>query len=236
MEARTVELPADVYARLEEYAQERQHTLAGAVASLLSAADRHMHPETAPAPGAAASSSAAAAAVQSQYPIRGDIERVFHPPGVHKPQANFSHVARHGNTLYLSGQVGCDEGGELVGRGDAALQAEQCFRNIERVLGHYGATLADVFMTRTYITHWAWRTPVGAVRDGLFGRVRAANGDPNPFPANTLVVVQGLGHPDYLVEIEALAALPARPGPPGPGPALPAATFAAAGAAYASGS
>jgi enamine deaminase RidA (YjgF/YER057c/UK114 family) len=57
-------------------------------------------------------------------------ERI-NPPGVHTPQANYVHVTRLGNTLYLSGQLGLDADGKLVGAGDAAAQAEQCYRNIK---------------------------------------------------------------------------------------------------------
>ena len=41
-------------------------------------------------------------------------ERI-NPPGVHTPQANYSHVTRVGNTLYISGQLGLDGDGTLVG-------------------------------------------------------------------------------------------------------------------------
>ena len=54
----------------------------------------------------------------------------INPPGVYAPQAHYSQVARIGNTLYISGQLGFDESGELVGPGDAKAQARQAWRNI----------------------------------------------------------------------------------------------------------
>ena len=41
------------------------------------------------------------------------------PPGVYAPQAHYSQVARIDKTLYISGQLGLDENGELVGPGNA---------------------------------------------------------------------------------------------------------------------
>jgi 2-iminobutanoate/2-iminopropanoate deaminase len=124
-------------------------------------------------------------------------ERV-NPPGVHTPQANYSHVTRVGNTLYISGQLGLDADGNLVGQGDAAAQAEQCYKNIQAIIQHFGGTMDDVVKITQYITDLAYRPLVARPRDAYLG---------TPGPASTLVVVKGLAAPDYLVEIEALAIL-----------------------------
>jgi enamine deaminase RidA (YjgF/YER057c/UK114 family) len=122
------------------------------------------------------------------------------PPGVYAPQAHYSQVARTGNTLYISGQLGFDENGELIGAGDARAQASQAWRNLRSILRHYGATLRSLVKTTTYITHWAYRPLVGAARDEFFP-------DGGPYPPSTLVVVQSLAEPSILVEIEAIAIL-----------------------------
>ena len=122
----------------------------------------------------------------------------LNPPGLHTPRANYSHVARVGNVLYLSGQIPLGADGTLVGPGDAERQAEQCFRNIEAILRHFGATAEHVARITTYITDLAYRPLVAGPRDRMFG---------TPGPASTLVVVRGLASPDYLVEIEATAVL-----------------------------
>jgi enamine deaminase RidA (YjgF/YER057c/UK114 family) len=64
----------------------------------------------------------------------------LNPPGVYAPQAHYSQVGRSGQTLYISGQLGLDEAGELVGAGDAKAQARQAWRNLIAILAHYGAT------------------------------------------------------------------------------------------------
>ena len=122
----------------------------------------------------------------------------MNPPGVHPPAANYSHVARSGNTLYIAGQVAADVEGNLVGRGDAEAQAEQCFKNLEAIVSHFGGSLDNVVKTTTFITNWGHRAPVAAARDRILH---------SPYPANTLVVISALASPDYLVEIEAIAVL-----------------------------
>jgi 2-iminobutanoate/2-iminopropanoate deaminase len=121
------------------------------------------------------------------------------PPGVYAPVPHYSQVARHANTLYISGQLGLDEQNQLVGPGDARAQARQAWRNIVAILRHYGATPRSLVKTTTFITHWAYRQPVADARDEVFPEP--------PYPPSTLVVVQGLAEPQFLVEIEAIAVL-----------------------------
>ena len=106
------------------------------------------------------------------------------PPGVHPPQAHYSHVAR---------------AGAVVGVGDARAQARQCYANLAAILAHYGGSLRHLIKTTTYITHWGYRPLVAAARDELFPAP--------PYPANTLLVVAGLAEPHFLVEIEGIAVL-----------------------------
>ena len=121
------------------------------------------------------------------------------PAAVHTPQAHYSHVARVGKTLYISGQLAMDPSGALVGTGDARAQARQCYANLAAILGHHGGGLRHLVKTTTFITHWAWRPLVAAARDEVFPAP--------PYPANTLIVVQGLAEPHFLVEIEGIAVL-----------------------------
>jgi enamine deaminase RidA (YjgF/YER057c/UK114 family) len=122
----------------------------------------------------------------------------INPPGVHTPQANYSHVTRVGNTLYISGQLGLGPDGKLVGPDDAAAQAEQAYRNIQTIVEHFGGNMDDVVKITQYITDLAYRPLVAGPRDRYLG---------TPGPASTLVVVKGLAAPEYLVEIEALVIL-----------------------------
>ena len=128
---------------------------------------------------------------------RQDRERL-NPPNVHTPQANYSHVARAGNTLYIAGQVPVDPDGNLVGRGDAEDQADRCYRNLIAIVEHFGGTADNIMKLTTFITNWEFRAQVGRARDRLFRP---------PWPASTLVVISALASADFLVEIEAIAVL-----------------------------
>src|ERR1700739_4134477 len=88
------------------------------------------------------------------------------PRGVHAPQAHYSHVARAGNTLYISGQLAMDPSGAVVGLGDARAQARQCYANLAAILAHYGGSLRHLIKTTTYITHRGYRPRGAAARGG----------------------------------------------------------------------
>lgn len=105
-----------------------------------------------------------------------------------------------GTTLRLSGQIARDGAGNLVGKGDAEAQAVQIFENIKTVVETAGGTLANVVSTTTYITDRSFRLPVNTVRHRYF--------EGPDYPTNTLLIISGLGLPEYLVEIEAIAELP----------------------------
>ena len=111
---------------------------------------------------------------------------------------------RPGKLVYVAGQVGVDSNGNLVGKGDAAIQTRQVLENIGHVLAGAGADFSNVVEFTTYV--------VGrpSIQGYIQGRSEVypdlfPNGD---FPPNTLLVVVGLVNEDFLVEIKAVAALP----------------------------
>ena len=118
--------------------------------------------------------------------------------GVHKT-TGYSHAAKAGGLLFLAGQVAQDQDGNVVGRGDVEAQAVQIFDNLRAVLASAGATLNDVVKLTTYTTNVAHRAKIAEVRGRYFTTY---------FPPNTFVVVASLATPDYLLEIEAVAAVP----------------------------
>ena len=99
---------------------------------------------------------------------------------------SISQAIRVGNTVYVSGQVAFDGNGEIVGVGDAAAQAEQCFKNLEAVLEAGGASLADVVKLTNYFTSADYFPASRDVKQRLLPK------DP---PASTVVVVAALLHP-----------------------------------------
>jgi enamine deaminase RidA (YjgF/YER057c/UK114 family) len=98
-------------------------------------------------------------------------------------------------TLYVSGQVGIDGDGKTAAGGFDA-QCRQAIANLERVLESAGLVLADVVKTTFFLTR---REDLPRLRDVRSELLAVA-------PAVTMVLVAGLHDPEWLVEIEAVAA------------------------------
>ncbi len=127
----------------------------------------------------------------------------FHPDTLAKRVVGghllYSHaVSVEGKRLvFISGQVPRDRDGNTVGVGDMAAQIRQVGENIKAALAAAGATWDDVVKTTTYVTDIDefFRHP--DVRMEYFGAL----------PASTTIGISRLSHPDFMVEIEAMAVL-----------------------------
>lgn len=108
-----------------------------------------------------------------------------------------SGAVRAGDLVFLAGQVAIDDDGE-VAVGDIEAQATQCFRNIERELARFGATLEDLVEVTAFVAHPFDLDAYLRVRTHEFSAV-------NP-PATTTVIAM-LGSPNWLVEVKAIAAV-----------------------------
>jgi|TARA_Y100000294_G_scaffold104115_1_gene96835 enamine deaminase RidA (YjgF/YER057c/UK114 family) len=114
------------------------------------------------------------------------------------PADGYSHVAKAGKTLYISGQVARDLQGNLVGPGDIEAQTRQVLTNLQNILGEAGGNLGNIAKLTTILTHHSYRETFRKVRHEFFQE---------PLPANTLMVVESLASPDFMIEIEAIAEL-----------------------------
>ena len=94
-----------------------------------------------------------------------------------------------------------DASGEVVGKGDIEDQAEQTFKNLETALAGGGAKLDHVIKWNIYVLQGQPPQPAFEVFQRVWGN------RPNP-PLITLLFVSGLAHPDYLMEIDAVAVVP----------------------------
>jgi len=101
--------------------------------------------------------------------------------------------------IYISGLVGNDATGKVVGPGDMHAQAKQVFENIRLALAAAGGTFKDVVKLNFYVTDMSRADEVRSVR------AQYINADAPP--ASTLVEVSKLAAPEYMVEIEAVAAI-----------------------------
>jgi enamine deaminase RidA (YjgF/YER057c/UK114 family) len=108
-------------------------------------------------------------------------------------------VAGPASLVFVGGQNGVDAEGNIVGD-DAAVQAQQALRNVERALEAAGGSLTD-------IVKWSITVTDPAALGAGFGAFQQLWGQrPNP-PAITVQVVSALANPAFLVEVEAVAAL-----------------------------
>ena len=120
-------------------------------------------------------------------------------PGFAPPVSHYCDAVRFGDLLFVSGMVGVDGDGRVVGPGDAARQTRQIFENMKKVLDAAGASFADVLKVTVFLVNIDDRPRINPVRQEFFGIAR---------PASTLVEVSKLIRPDLLVEIEAVVGLP----------------------------
>ena len=107
-------------------------------------------------------------------------------------------VATGSRLVFVAGQEPEDEHGNLVGAGDLAAQARQVFGNVGRALAAADARPEQVTKISIFVVgHRREYLPViEEARVSLFGDHK---------PADTLVGVQTLSNPDYLIEVEAIA-------------------------------
>jgi len=127
--------------------------------------------------------------------------QLLNPPALSKP-VGYSHVAvvPAGTFIYISGQISLDQAGNLVGKADFKAQVEQVFKNLKAALEAAGASFEDVFKMNSYFLDLS---NLAAYRD-----VRNRYVNMQSPPASTAVQVSQLVHPDFLIEIEAIAVLP----------------------------
>ena len=111
----------------------------------------------------------------------------------------YSHVTvASGLLVHVSGQVPVRPDGSVV-LGAAEVQTEQVFQNLSAALEAVGASWADVVKLTYFLRDIADLDEVRAVRDRFV--------DPGRLPASSLVQVAGLAHPDFRIEIDAVAAI-----------------------------
>jgi enamine deaminase RidA (YjgF/YER057c/UK114 family) len=104
-------------------------------------------------------------------------------------------------TVYVGGQDAVDASGTIVGKGDLKAQAEQVLKNIQAALAAGGAQLENVIKWNVYVVQGQ------SLRTGFEVFKRVWGDRPNP-PAITGMFVAGLAHPDFLVEMDAVAVVP----------------------------
>ena len=125
------------------------------------------------------------------------ITRFATPPGG-RSFPPFSMAVRHGDTLYVSGLGPVDLQGHIA-RGDFAAQFAQVMANLHVVLADAGTDMSRILKTSVLLTR--------ATDVPEMNRLYTAAFLAGHLPARTTSVVAALPVPDFLLEIEAIAAL-----------------------------
>ena len=116
-----------------------------------------------------------------------------------EPISHYTDAVVAGELLFISGLLGVDGQGELVGADDVVAQTRQVFENMRAVLDDAGCGFEDIVKVTVYLTDVDHRPKINPVRQEVFGDAR---------PASTLVEVSRLAIPGAKVEIEAVALIP----------------------------
>ena len=127
------------------------------------------------------------------------MRREYRIEGLAEPISHYTDAVRAGELLFISGLIGVDGTGALVGGDDVAAQARQVFENMRAVLDEAGCRFEDVVKVTVYLTDVDDRPKINPVRQEVFGDAR---------PASTLVEVSRLAVPGAKVEIDAVALIP----------------------------
>ena len=114
--------------------------------------------------------------------------------------STYTHVvaATGSRIVFIAGQEPEDVHGRLVGPDDLAAQARQVFANLGRVLAAAGALPGQIAKITIYVVHHRpeYLPVIEAARAALFGAHK---------PADTIVGVETLAQPGYLIEVDAVA-------------------------------
>jgi len=131
-------------------------------------------------------------------------KEILNPPALGTPPRCYTHavsVEGPAKLVYVAGQVSVDRDGKAVGAGDMRAQAEQVFKNLTAILRAAGATWDDVVKMTGFMVGLN-AANVAAYRDG-----RAPYFKVKRPPASTLVGVTSLVQPEWLLEVELVAAI-----------------------------
>ena len=134
---------------------------------------------------------------------KGEAVRRVNPPEL-GTAPGYSQVVdvRASRIIFIAGQTALDRNGELVGGNDFTAQADQVFRNLSTALRSVGCTANDLVKLTVFLRHMDHLPAYREARNRFFATVV-----PPAAPAVTLVEVSKLYGPDFLIEIEAVAAI-----------------------------
>jgi len=129
---------------------------------------------------------------------------IFNPETMAKPAAGYSQVAEvtGGKLVYIAGQVALDRSGNLVGKDDLQAQARQVFENLKAAVEAAGGDFSHVVKLNYYCVASVDNSQMPALRE-----IRDKYVNTDSPPTSTLVFVNRLVRPEFLLEVDAVAAI-----------------------------
>jgi enamine deaminase RidA (YjgF/YER057c/UK114 family) len=126
----------------------------------------------------------------------------FSSPDGLAPPRGYSHVVSipSGRLVWTSGQVPMDAEGVVASDVGWEGQTRLAFANVGTALRAAGAGWPDVVKLTIFVVDLSELSTIRAVRDEFVDTARP--------PTSSLVQVAALAHPDWLIEVEAVAWLP----------------------------
>ena len=127
----------------------------------------------------------------------------LNPDDLHKNRAftQVIQVTGPARTIYVSGQDAVDAQGTLVGKDDIQAQAHQVLTNLRIALAAAGAKPEHLIKWNVYLVQGQ------SLQAGFAAFQQFWGNRPNP-PAITMLYVSELAHPDFLIEMDAIAIVP----------------------------
>jgi enamine deaminase RidA (YjgF/YER057c/UK114 family) len=126
------------------------------------------------------------------------MNRIHNPKTVAPPGGRYSHaieVPPNARWLHISGQIGTAPDGTVPA--GITAQVENVWRNLTAILADADMGIADLVKVTVFLTRDQDIAAYREARDRIIGDTR---------PASTLVVISRLVSPNFLVEVEAVAA------------------------------
>ena len=124
--------------------------------------------------------------------------KYHNPAGIAPPMNKYTHgieVPPDARWVYISGQVGVQPDGVVPD--DPVAQARQAWINMIAILEEAGMGMADVVRVNGYATSAEGIAAFREIRNEMVG---------DPPPASTLIQIAALAAPEWVIEIECVAA------------------------------
>jgi enamine deaminase RidA (YjgF/YER057c/UK114 family) len=131
--------------------------------------------------------------------------QIFNPADMNTPKSPYLQVARAklGEIAFIAGQVAVDPNGDLVGENDFDAQCALVFDNIHKGLKSIGAGWSNVVEFTSYLVRREDTLKFTAYRKREYPKMFKDGA----YPPNTLLIINGLAHPSYLIEVQTIAVL-----------------------------